>query len=312
MILYYLSDEAGKIHEIEGAQPGCWIALIKPTADEIDAIDRAYPVLRDDITAALDPDEISRVKQQDEYTLFIVDTPVFDKSATVRSYGTEPISLLHTEDVLITVSGMQYSPLLDAMLQEGETHTQDPIQFVYDLLFRNAGIYLDCLNDIENRRAKLSEGVQRPTKKSLLGLYELERYLVYFKTSLATNRTSLQRILGRPSGTFNQNMAEQLGDVLVEINQASEMTDVYTEILDSTMNQFSALMGYDLNNTIRLLTVITLILCIPTVISGLFGMNVLSESMPFADHPYGFLIITLLSFGLCALLALWFHHRKWL
>ena len=98
-----------------------------------------------------------------------------------------------------------------------------------------------------------------------------------------------------------------LEDVIIENRQALEMASIYGDILSRIMDAFSAIINNNQNNVMQLLTVVTLILSIPTMISGYFGMNV---DVPFANDPYCFWIILFISAVICVILSILLSKNK--
>ena len=105
---------------------------------------------------------------------------------------------------------------------------------------------------------------------------------------------------------------ELLDDVIIENLQAIEMTQIYRDILKGTRELMSTVIDNRLNNIMKYLASITIIMAIPTIISGLFGMNVAAEWMPFSRTPYGFGIICGITLLICGLVGLVLKKKKML
>ena len=107
----------------------------------------------------------------------------------------------------------------------------------------------------------------------------------------------------------SKEVREIFDDVSLENRQALETTRIYSDILDSTIDHFDRILSYDLNRTMQLVATITLVLCVPTVIGGLFGMNL--EGIPFSGSPYGFAIVTGITAIVLVLMLLLLKRLKW-
>ena len=140
-------------------------------------------------------------------------------------------------------------------------------------------------------------------------LHALESTLVYFATSLRANATVLDRLTRYKRLEQYPDDRELLDDVIVEIRQAIEMTSIYRDDIKGTRELFSSILDNRLNNAMKYLTSITLLMAVPTVISGLYGMNVRAEGMPFASSTAGFAIVLGLTLALCVFAA-WVLHKK--
>ena len=143
----------------------------------------------------------------------------------------------------------------------------------------------------------------------LMELHGLESTLVYFATSLRANATVLDRLTRYKRLEQYPDDRELLDDVIVEIRQAIEMTSIYRDDIKGTRELFSSILDNRLNNAMKYLTSITLLMAVPTVISGLYGMNVQSDGMPFANTTAGFAIVLGLTLALCVFAA-WVLHKK--
>lgn len=314
MIELYCMDE-GTTHQTDVIEDGVWIKLTAPTADEVEEIASSLSgVDPADIAAANDPEEKTRVEYEDDYSLVLVDIPVPEVRHGLNVYQTIPLGVLLLEHNIVTVCA-QDTPILNPF-QSFPSHglsTRQRRRFLYQILLRTALLYQHDLSSIDRMRREFEEKVQDDTSEDdLVGLHELESTLVYFATSLGGNgsvMTRLQRSSRLRPDPSNEDLLE---DAVTETQQAIEMAQIYRDIIDGTRNLTSSLMDLRLNSVMQRLTSITLILSIPTVISGLYGMNVNSNGMPFANMEYAFGLICLITAVVCLVLSLWLVHRKWM
>ena len=144
--------------------------------------------------------------------------------------------------------------------------------------------------------------------RELIQLHSLEKSLVYFSTSLKAIELVLNKMLRTSTIKRYSEDEDLLEDVIIENRQALEMASIYGDILSRIMDAFSAIINNNQNNVMQLLTVVTLILSIPTMISGYFGMNV--EGLPFSTDPNGFWIILFISTIICLILSILLSKNK--
>ena len=143
-------------------------------------------------------------------------------------------------------------------------------------------------------------------------MHELESTLVYFATSLRANGNVLDRLTRYKRLEQYPEDKELLGDVIVENKQAIEMTSIYRDIINGTRELLSSVIDNRLNNVMKYLTSITIVMAIPTVISGLYGMNVDGKGMPFANSMAGFAIICIITLVVCIITMLILRKKKML
>lgn len=310
MIKYFKTDNQ-IIHEEERLEDGVWVQMITPTGEECEEIAQVLNVDIDDIKAALDEEESSRIELQDGYTLILVDIPTTEIRHKKQSYTTIPLGIILTQDVIVTVC-TEDTPVLKnfVMNRVKEFSTKKRLRFVYQILYRTAAIYQMNLRTIDKRRTEIEERIGKSTEEvDLIDLHELESTLVYFATSLRANGVVLDRLTRYKRLEQYPEDKELLGDVIVENQQAIEMTSIYRDIINGTRELMSSVIDNRLNNVMKYLASITIVMAIPTIISGIYGMNVDERWMPFANTPYGFVIICVIILLTC-ISTMFFLHKK--
>lgn len=313
MIKYFKTDNQ-IIHEEERLADGVWVQMITPTGEECEEMAQMLNVDIDDIKAALDEEESSRIELQDGYTLILVDIPTTEIRHKKQSYTTIPLGIILTQDVIVTVC-TEDTPVLKnfVMNRVKEFSTKKRLRFVYQILYRTAAIYQMNLRTIDKRRTEIEERIGKSTEEvDLIDLHELESTLVYFATSLRANGVVLDRLTRYKRLEQYPEDKELLGDVIVENQQAIEMTSIYRDIINGTRELMSSVIDNRLNNVMKYLASITIVMAIPTIISGIYGMNVDERWMPFADTPHGFVIICVIILLTCISTMLFLHKKKML
>lgn len=309
MIEYFRTNEQHALQKVDEEAPGCWIALFEPTADELAWLGERFGIEEEDARAVLDLEEVSRIERNGDYTMFILDTPVRDRSSNERSYKTIPFALFETPGNVITVCAVYKLPLISQLMASRElAGTADVRAFSYDILMASSSAYFMALRLINRRRIDLMAAVKHPSRKELEDLYNLDASLVYFKTSLATNDAIFEKHLRRmPFASVEER--DGFDDMMIENRQALETTRIYSEILDSTIEHFGLLMDHDLNRTMQVVATVSLVLCVPTAVAGFFGMNLLG--IPLSEMPWGFGIVTCCTVLISVVLLFVLKKLRW-
>ena len=192
--------------------------------------------------------------------------------------------------------------------------TKKKMRFVYQILLRATNLYQALLRAIDKKRSEVEKRVGSETTedKDLINLHELETNLVYFATSLSANKVVLDRLTRYERIKQYPEDKELLDDVIVENRQAIEMTNIYRDIIHGSRELVSTIINNRLNNVMKFLTSITLVMAIPTIISGIYGMNVSGKWMPLSETPHGFLIICVIITAICVLALFILKRRKML
>ena len=300
-----------EVRPVDELAEDTWVELTSPTAEEVSSVAERLGIDQDDILAAIDPEEKARIQTEDDYTLIVVDLPAREERHHEQAYNTIPLGIILTKDNGVTVCSEETSVL--GSLHDARTKdvsTQNRLAFVYRIMLRIALRYQQVLANIDRTRMAFEERVEKiEDAHDLIRLHELESTLVYFSTSLRGNATVLDR-LTRYGHLQQAEDRDILDDAIVENQQAIEMAQIYREVIDGTRELVSTLMDSRLNTVMERLTSITIILSIPTVISGAYGMNVAGKWMPFADAPHGFAIVNLITIAVCLISAIWLRNKK--
>lgn len=294
-----------RIGKIDNLQNGCWVNIINPSEEELTDIINTLNLDPGFIKAALDEEETSHIDTEDGQTLIIIDVPSAQKeeNSTVI-YSTIPLGIILTENNIITVSLRETSVIRD--FSEGivkNVQTSLKTRFVFHILLRVASRYLQYLKQID----KLSNYIEKQLhvsmkNKELIQLLDLEKSLVYFSTSLKANEVTLEKILrGRIIKLYEEDQ-ELLEDVLIEVKQAIEMSNIYASILTGTMDAFASVISNNLNIVMKIMTSITILMAIPNIIFSFYGMNI--PNLPFAGNWLAPLIISVILVVIAAILLI--------
>ena len=310
----YKTDN-GILSERNEYEEDSWVDLISPSMEELTEVANYYNIDINDLKAALDDEESSRVQLEDGYTLILEDIPFEEIRNEQRAYTTIPLGILLVKDAIITVCSNDTIILSNFYNNRVKGFsTKKKMRFVYQILLRTTNLYQAYLRVIDKKRSEIEKMVSNETTEDLdlINLHELETNLVYFATSLSSNKLVLERLNRYERIKQYPEDKELLDDVMVENRQAIEMTNIYRDIIHGTRDLVSTIINNRLNNVMKFLTSITLVMAIPTIISGIYGMNVSGKWMPLSNTPYGFFIICIMIAVVCVAAFLILKRRKML
>lgn len=310
----YKTDN-GVLSKMESMEPDIWIDLLSPNMNELTEVADYYDIDIADLRAALDEEESSRVQIEDGYTLILVDIPFEEMRNEQRAYTTIPLGILLVQDAIITVCSDD-TVILNYFSNNRMRgfSTKKKMRFVYQILLRTANMYQALLRAIDKKRSEVEKrvGTETTEDKDLINLHELETNLVYFATSLSANKVVLERLTRYERIEQYPEDKELLDDVIIENRQAIEMTNIYRDIIHGSRELVSTIINNRMNNIMKFLASITLVMAIPTIISGIYGMNVSGRWMPLSTTPYGFGIICVGIAIICILVLIILKWRKML
>ena len=309
MIRYYKTIDS-KLEKLNSLESGCWINLVEPNQSEIHEISELLNLDVDSIKAALDEEERSRIEVEDNHTLILIDIPVDESDASASHYSTIPLGIIMLDNAILTVCTAQTKILNDFIVGHiKDFYTFMKTRFLLQILYKNATYYLLYLRRINKMTSIIEREIYNSMQnKELIQLLELEKSLVYFSTSLKAIELVLNKMVRTPSIKRYEEDEDLLEDVIVENRQALEMATIYGDILSRIMDAFSAIISNNQNTVMQFLTVVTLIMAIPTIVSGFFGMNV--PGIPFENNPNGFWITMLITCIICLVITFFMSRKK--
>ena len=228
-------------------------------------------------------------------------------------YGTIPLGIIVTDKMIFTVC-LEDTQVLTRFM-EGRVRnffTYMKTRFILQILYRNSSMYLRYLRIIDKKSEQVEEKLHfSPRNQELIELLELEKSLVYFTTSLRSNEAVLEKLIKLESIKKYPEDTELLEDVIIENTQAIEMANIYSGILQSMMDAFASVISNNLNDVMKILSVITIVMSIPTIIFSAYGMNLAPSGMPFSSTIWGFLIVILVSIAASIIAALFLSKKKY-
>ena len=310
MIEYFKSD-ARLLSPLYEFEPGCWVNLVRPTSEEITHVLATTGVEEDFLRAALYPEESSRVELEEDQTLLIVDIPTLEESNVEQDeskiFGTLPMGIIVLPNTVITVC-LQDTTVLRGIAQNKvrDIHTAMRTRFVLQILLRVAGLFLRNLRMIERDFTKIERRLYDSLKnEELIQLLGLSKSLVYFSASLKGNEVTMEKMLRGRILKLYEDDRDLLEDALIEIRQAIEMAGIYSSILAGTMDAYASVVSNNLNIIMKVLTVITIIMTIPNIIFGFYGMNITGNDLPFAYWWWVPVVISI-----CGCIGAWIYMKR--
>lgn len=285
-MLEFYKTLGGVTKKIETPEVGCWINAVSPTPEEIEYLINEIGILSEFVKSSLDEEEVSHIDHDDDHdqTLVIVDYPSAEENDKMDEdtllYTTLPLGVVFMKGYIITIS--LYENLNIEDMASGRIrgiNTSMKTKFLLLLLLRISQRFLIYLRQIDRISSRTEKTLHQSMKnKELIQMLGLEKSLVYFSTSLKTDEVTLNKISrGRFIKLYEEDQ-DLLEDVLIEIRQAIEMCNIYSNILSGTMDAFASVISNNLNIVMKTLTVITIVMAIPNIIFSFYGMNV--EGLP--------------------------------
>ena len=289
----------GGLTQISDWQPNCWIQVTCPTEDDQRELEEKFHIPDYFMSDISDTDERARYEYDDGWMLIILRIPYVKEIRSRTPYTTVPLGIIHKRDVTITVCFYETNVMIDFVSfqqKRGEGFT-DHVDMIFRLFLSSAVWYLKRLKQISMLVDKAKRNLDKEVNnESLIGLSRLQDSLTYFQTSIRGNETLLSKLKFKLQ--IDELDADLIEDVNIEMTQARETTSIYSNILESTMDTYQSIINNNMNTVMRTLTSVTIIMMIPTLITSMFGMNLVNGM---EEKPWGFVIAIIVSVTISAI-----------
>ena len=283
----------GNLNAISEWQPNCWIQVTCPTEQDQQELQERFQIPDYFLSDIADTDERARYEYDDGWMLIILRIPYVKEVRSRTPYTTVPLGIIHKRDVTITVCNFETNMMIDFVSYQqkrGEGFT-DYVDMIFRLFLSSAVWYLKRLKQINALIEKSKKNLDKEVNnESLIGLSRLQDSLTYFVTSIRGNENLLAKLKFKLQ--VDELDADLIEDVNIEMSQARETTSIYSDILESTMDTSSSIINNNMNTVMRTLTSVSIIMMLPTLVSSLFGMNLINGM---EDSPLGFPLALLIS-----------------
>lgn len=287
------------IHTINEWEPNCWIQVTCPTDEDRQQLEKEHQIPEYFFSDISDADERARFEFDEGWQLIIIRIPYMKEVRSRTPYTTVPLGIIHKGDVLITVCYFETDMMIDfvSYQQRRSEGFTDYVDMIFRLFLSSSVWYLKRLKQISMLLDRAKRSMDHSVNNtSLVNLSRLQDSLTYFITSIRGNETLLQKLKFKlPIDELDADLIE---DVNIEMSQARETAHIYAEILESTMDTYTSIINNNMNTVMRTLTSFSIILMFPTLISSLFGMNLVNgmESSEWG-FPVALVISVIVSIG---------------
>lgn len=306
MIQYLQSQSDGEpLKIIKTLQPNSWVRVEKPTPDEITELIKTFDLDEVFIENALDPHEIPRIESEDGIIYFITRLP--DTDDDFNDFTTPIMFIVHREH-LISISRDSLARLWQPFIAKTELNTSFKAQALVTMLSAIVTEYQHKVAAINRQTRSATIDITRLRPADIATFVEYERKLNDYLDALIPSNDALEELLGSKFLKLKEDDRNSAEEISVSFEQIIARCKSLLRTITNVRDSYSAVINARLNETIRLLTVITLALTIPTMLAGLFGMNV---ELPGNEQSSAtFWIIAAISLGTSATMAFYFLYKR--
>lgn len=314
MLKIYQSNAQGSLIETSEIEHNSLIYLVNPSKDEILQVAMQLNIPKAFFRDSLDKNERPRIEKDKDALLIVLNTPFMakeDANQNVVPYQTSPIGIIHTENNLIIVSRQQL-PILNDLIAGRYGMFQSYMKTRISLLLFKAVAesYNQYLTQINKKISELQQKLKSAYRNhELFGLINLNKSLVFFSTSLSAMTILYKRMMDGHDIKIHTEEKNRLEDILIDIRQAAEITEMRRESLSNLMDAYAAIIHNNLNSVLKMLTTVAIVMIIPTMLGSVFSMNV---ALPHEEEWITTVVVAGLMLVTVSVLLMLFYKKKYL
>ncbi|NCC09176.1 MAG: magnesium transporter CorA family protein [Bacteroidia bacterium] len=305
----YLYCEAGFIEKKQWL-PNSWINVTCPNSDDFNFLTQELNVPESFLNDIADSDERPHTETEGDWLLTILRIPVQNKQDKSYPFGTVPIGIITNNEIIISICYQQADMIADFIehTRRKGIVVRNKLDLIFRLIYSSAVWFLKYLKQINVDIAAAEKELERSIRnEDLLRLMRLQKTLVYFNTSIRGNEVMIGKLrsIFQDTDYLDEELVE---DVIIELKQAYNTVNIYSDILTGTMDAFASIISNNVNTIMKRMTSLSIILMLPTLIASFYGMNV---DISIEEMPHAFLFIVLCSIALSGLAFAIFKRIRW-
>lgn len=288
----YLGEEGKKYY---------WRVVDVSNIADVETLETKFDLTEEMAEYVLDSNERARVEYDGKNLLVVIHVPAFTQNN--GHYETRSIKFFVDSEsifMFVTYDTNYIVPLIEKYIQSEEASS--PMMLLFLSLFVISDSFLPILDKLNEERLHLNRRLRMNTNnQGIWDLSDLEVGLIYLGAATRQNVVAIRQMrITSAIKKCSEAEKEELEDAYIEAKQASDMAEMATSIVEQMSGMYNNLINIKLNETMRIMTIWSLLMTIPTVISGFFGMNV---DLPLAKVEGGWIIISVITAVL--LWAMW-------
>lgn len=296
-------------------QQSYWISVFEPLPHEREDLINKYEVTKELLDYAIDPYEKARVEVDRDAGVTLMIFDVYVPTHEISAPQTAPIGIMFTANNVLTFTNAQtnfvngiWAKQLKEMKKQGPV--KDRFDFILPTLYKLSTSYFGPIRRADQQRQQIQRSLQSHTdRKAITEFMEIETGLVYILTSLKGNASLLEEFKRRFGSGMSHEQQSDLDDIIIETQQGLEMAQMTSDVSARVSDAYSKVLDSNLNQTMKFLTIYSIVLAIPPIVSGFYGENV--SHLPFAHSPWAWQITVLIAVILIVLTLGFMYHRRW-
>jgi len=298
------------LEEIPKPEPGCWINVVDPSDEELEWLLKEFPFTEEYLYDPLDIDEKARAERDEDVLFTLIKIPHFQGKKDAAPFITIPLGVIMNNDYIVTITKEENIIVQEFVNNRVKNlNTSKHYRFLLLILLKTATKFLMHLREINKTVDQIEDDLQLSMRnQDIFDLLKYQKVLIYYTTALKSNELMMARLNRLQLLRMYEEDEELFQDVVTEFQQAIEMTNIANNILLQMTSAYASIINNNMNKVIKTLTLITIVLYVPTLIASFFGMNV---PLPGGNSPNSYLVIIGISLLISIGILITFMRRRW-
>jgi len=304
--LYYRNIRSNVLEEIDNPKKGSWLRVVDPSIEELEKLEKQYNLDSDLLADGIDLYEAPRI-EHDEGNLYIY---VRFCLPAGEYTSTHPLLIVVMPDMLLTISRIESEPV-SKLIESGQVITTQKLKVVLQILEELNKGYRRHLNGVTRKILGTRSRLQRTivNNNDILNFIDVEEDLNEFLAALQPYGIVLHALLNGKYMKIHGEDEDLIEDLQLSASELIELTKSRLKTIQNIREAYNTIATNNLNKVFKRLTSIAIFMSIPTIIGGLYGMNV---KLPLENNDYAFWIIIGFTFAVTAVFVAFFRRKKWL
>ena len=309
--------KAGSLNDL-GSTSKCWAECINPTKNELKDISEKAKIQLNELKNVLDEEERPKVSDLENYSLIIVRTPFIEHDEII----TTPVSIFISKNknnvITITLKEVKSINKVKQLIasKKIDIYEKGISFFTYRLLDEVLGAYFSILDTLEEKIDYIEDKViEKPDKLTVEHIFSVKKTLIFFHRALTANREVISSIEKEYVVNIDKKNIKRFRALYNDVTQLIDMEGTYRDILTGTLDIYLSSVSNNLNQAMKTLTIVASFVLIPTLISGIYGMNFARNSpynMPELYWQYGYFFALGLMLLSIIFTYIFFRRKGWL
>lgn len=303
---YFRTIRSGEIEQIDTPKRGSWLRVVDPSDEELSELEQKYGLDKDLLRDGIDLYEVPRI-EHDDGNLYIY---VRFCRPEGEHTSTHPLLIIMTGEMFITVSRIEAEPVIN-LLNAGTIVTTQKIKSILQILAELNRGYRRHLNGVTRKIIFTRKRLQKTivNNNDILTFIDVEEDLNEFLAALQPYGIVLQALVNGRYFKLHEEDKDLIEDLQLSASELMELTKSRLKTIQNIREAYNTIATNNLNRVFKRLTSIAIFMSIPTIVGGLYGMNVV---LPLADNQNAFWIVLLMTFAITLAFIGYFKYKKWL